>query len=284
MIYPVGTLPTGDYETPRWADLSENVVEPSDGQKDAGWSSGERPPSASLNWLHYITYIWVALLDVVLRAQRVWRVECWDFVTANLANHGWTAAGSFATTVEDPTSLMRQRHLKVAGGTGVNSGTVAGEYFHYFTDDTDAFVEFDLCIASYGTSANYEIEVGVNFSAAITLHRFIVRKDESSANWYLMCEDATGGSSDVSTVVATAGQVYRMRLEYSGANRAAAGQNRVRLYIDGVLEGEIANANVPFNDKGKIYIKNTASDGGTIGHLYVGPPAISTQAGVTEAP
>ncbi len=282
MSFPVQTLPTGDYGTARWADTSGNIVAPSEGQKGAGWAGGARPPAGTLNWLHYLAYLWISVLDAVLRAQRVWRIECWDFVTANAAANGWTFTGaSCVPTIEDPTSLMRHRHLKITGAAGVNTGTAAGEYFHHFTDDSDVFVEFDLCVASYGTSANYRIEVGVNFSASIALHRFIVRKDESSANWYLYCEDATGGGSVVSDVAATAGVVYRMRLEYSGANKAAAGQSRVRLYINGVLKCTIATDKVPFDDKGKFYIKNNGNDANTIGAIYVGPPAISAQSGVT---
>lgn len=283
--YPVTTLPTGDYGTARWADESENIVEPSDGQKDAGFASGERPAPPTLNWLHYVAYLWIALLDAVIRAQRVWRIECWDFVTANATSHGWTFTGGGLTeTIEDPTSLMRHRFLKIAGSASASTtGYADGEYFHYFTDDSDVMIEFDIAYTAH-TSSNFRYEVSLNFSTSFDSLKVAIRHDDSTAKWYLGVYDSLGSSTgtDAASVDATADQVYRMRLEYSGANKTGAGQARIRLYIDGVLECEITGVAVPVNDKGKISIRSSNFDAGDAnGHLYIGPIAISAEAGVT---
>lgn len=277
----MATRPANDVDEvalPEWATGgSAAVVEPSAGVKAVGWEGGEEPPAEWFNWWQLLVYQWIALLDVVYRGVKVYTVEAWRFATAGLATFGWTAAGSFAATIEEPSStghLKGHRYLKIAGGTGVNSGTVEGLYFHHFTDTSDVDVEWSQSIDSYGTSTSYNVECGINFLGSITTYRIVFKKTAASAAWFYHVQDATGTTSATTGVTATAAQVYRMRIEYRGN---AGSNSTVRFYIDGDLVATVTDANVPINDRGKIYIKNNAADGGTIGHLFVGPIAIAVQ-------
>jgi hypothetical protein len=40
-----------------------NVVEPSEGKKDAGWAYNEKPPRQYFNWMHRLTSQWLRYLD-----------------------------------------------------------------------------------------------------------------------------------------------------------------------------------------------------------------------------
>ena len=52
---------------PRWAtDGGANVVEPSSGKKDDGWTVNEKPPASYFNWLQKMAYTWLAWLDEVI--------------------------------------------------------------------------------------------------------------------------------------------------------------------------------------------------------------------------
>lgn len=277
----MATRPANDVDKvalPEWATGgSAAIVEPSAGVKAVGWQGGEEPPAEWFNWWQLLVYRWIALLDVVYRGVKVYTVEAWRFATAGLATFGWTAAGSFAATIEEPSStghLKGHRYLKIAGGTGIASGTVEGLYFHRVTDTSDVDVEWSQAIDSYGTSASYNIECGLIFPAGPPTPVIKFKKTQASAAWFYHVEDATGTTSATTGVTATAAQVYRMRIEYRGN---AGGNSTVRFYIDGELVATVTDANVPINDKCKFFAKNDAADGGTIGHLFVGPVAIAVQ-------
>lgn len=277
----MATRPANDVDKvalPEWATGgSAAIVEPSAGVKAVGWQGGEEPPAEWFNWWQLLVYQWIALLDVVYRGVKVYTVEAWRFATAGLATFGWTAAGSFAATIEEPSStghLKGHRYLKIAGGTGIASGTVEGLYFHRVTDTSDVDVEWSQAIDSYGTSASYNIECGLIFPAGPPTPVIKFKKTQASAAWFYHVQDATGTTSATTGVTATAAQVYRMRIEYRGN---AGSNSTVRFYIDGELVATVTDANVPINDKCKFYAKNDAADGGTIGHLFVGPVAIAVQ-------
>ena len=42
----------------RWGDVSGDIVEPSPGKKDTGFTEGEQPPAPEVNWLFYVAYLW----------------------------------------------------------------------------------------------------------------------------------------------------------------------------------------------------------------------------------
>jgi len=45
---------------PRWADANPSfAVEPSEGKKDTGWLSGEKPPFQYMNWLFLKVKAWI---------------------------------------------------------------------------------------------------------------------------------------------------------------------------------------------------------------------------------
>jgi hypothetical protein len=52
--------------TPRWANVSGDIVEPSSDKKDVGFISGERPPAQFLNWLLNLLYQWIAWLNDIV--------------------------------------------------------------------------------------------------------------------------------------------------------------------------------------------------------------------------
>lgn len=59
---PIGaTKPPGN--PPRWATNGGTQVEPSSGQKDTGWISGQRPPFSMMNWLQGQIYLWQQYLE-----------------------------------------------------------------------------------------------------------------------------------------------------------------------------------------------------------------------------
>lgn len=48
---------------PRWNTDATNQTEPSEGEKNVGWSFEEDPPSSFFNWLQFYTYKWFEWLD-----------------------------------------------------------------------------------------------------------------------------------------------------------------------------------------------------------------------------
>jgi hypothetical protein len=43
---------------PRWATDSGVTLEPSEGQKDSGWTAGKKPPARWMNWIQNLNYGW----------------------------------------------------------------------------------------------------------------------------------------------------------------------------------------------------------------------------------
>lgn len=48
---------------PRWATTGGTRLEPSEGQKDSGWTNGQRPPYNVMNWLQGLIYDWQQYLE-----------------------------------------------------------------------------------------------------------------------------------------------------------------------------------------------------------------------------
>lgn len=59
----MATKPT---KIPTWNSGGSNNVEPSAGQKTAGWAVNDVPPSSTFNWLQKLTGEWAAYLDDVI--------------------------------------------------------------------------------------------------------------------------------------------------------------------------------------------------------------------------
>jgi hypothetical protein len=258
---------------PEWA-ASGAIVEPSSGIKAVGWVGGEEPPAEYFNWWQNLAYQWALLQSYVYEGRRVWRCEPWHIVTADLTpapNFGfWTATGGFASTIENPDATQTRRYLKLAGGTGIDLAAVGSEQFHYFNTDSDVDLEFTIEVDSYGTSTDYLIEAGLVFS---TTDFIVFEKDEASANWYYRCQAAASATTRGDTgVVATAGQVYRMRIRYSGH----ATTPTARFYIDDVLVATVTDNDVPRAMNLITRFKNEGLSGAqTIGHVFIGPVTLS---------
>ncbi len=55
--------------TPRWANVSGDIVEPSSGRKDQGWVAGKRAPAQYFNWWQKLVYDWQQYFDGGGRAE-----------------------------------------------------------------------------------------------------------------------------------------------------------------------------------------------------------------------
>lgn len=257
-------------ETTQWATDTGATIEPSSGVKATGWQGGEEPAAEHMNWLQNLDYQWQALQDEVYRGQKLWRVESWDFVTANLDTDNclWTDTGGFATTIENPTSVQRFRHLKLAGGAGIDSSAVGTELLHYFDTDSDVDLEFTAEIDSYGSSTNFLVEAGLVMGASDLV---VFERDEADAAWFYRCQSTASGTTRATTgITATAGQVYRMRIQYRGH----ASTPTARFWIDGALVATVTDADVPRALTGLVRFKNQGLEAvNTIGDVHIGPVA-----------
>lgn len=266
--------PYTDYGLPEFASDSAEIVEPSTPQKEQGYTNGERVPPATANWIAWLSWLWLVWIDAITRGVNTWAIECWNFTNTYLEDNGWfSLAGTFTTAPATPSATMPYRFLRVTGAIGSNEAQYSGVPFHYFTMTTEAWVEWTQQVVSYGTSVDYEIETGLTFTSSTGVHRITVRKTEASANWFLYIQDASGTTSLNTGVPATAAQIYRMRLEYSGPNGNGT-DARVRCYIDGVLVETVTDVNVPKNTAGMLWFRYFNTDAANaIGDFYLGPIA-----------
>lgn len=259
---------------PVWATNADTVSEPSDGYKAAGWEGGEEPPDRVMNWWQNLAYLWARLWRYVYSGRRVWRVEPWHLATNDLSpdpNFGfWTVTGGFATTVETPTATQRHRHIKLAGGAGIDSSAIGSEFFHYFDTDSDVDLEWTTEIDSYGTSTIFLVEGGIVMGAGDLV---VFERDEASVNWFIRCQAAASSTTRTDTnVVATAGQSYRMRIHYAGH----ATTPTARFWIDDVLVATVTDNDVPRALTGIVRFKNQGLQAvNTIGHVFIGPVALA---------
>lgn len=61
---------------PRWSETAggvpSNIVEPSSGQKDTGWTPGQKPPARFFNWYKNLVYKWIQYLDDLSNQAFTW--------------------------------------------------------------------------------------------------------------------------------------------------------------------------------------------------------------------
>lgn len=94
----------------RWAETAggtpaSNIVEPASGQKDTGWTTGQKPvPSSYFNWWQHQVYRWVAYLDDLSNQTWTWA-----------ATHAFNAAVTLASTIYST-------GVGFLGQSGVNGG------------------------------------------------------------------------------------------------------------------------------------------------------------------
>lgn len=260
---------------PVWSTDADTTSEPSDGYKAAGWEGGEEPPDRVMNWWQNLAYLWLLLWRYVYSGRRVWSIERWHTTTAGLGTaYGWLGAvtSAFTVTVAAPSALMRHRYVQLSGGAGTDSALIGSNLFHYFDTNSDVDVEWTMCIATYGTSANYLVEAGIVMGAGDLV---VFEKDEASGAWFYRCQAAASSTTRATTgVTATAGQVYRMRIHYAGH----ATTPTARFWIDDVLVGTVTDNDVPRALTGAVRFYNNAIEAvNTVGAVYIGPVAIGVR-------
>jgi hypothetical protein len=104
---------------PRWANVGGSVVEPTEGKKDVGWATQEKPPAQYWNWLLYTIYLWINWLNDITNQAFTW-VGAQTFSAASTFNALVTATAgitsNFLTTSETGVRHAdREYHFGVAG-------------------------------------------------------------------------------------------------------------------------------------------------------------------------
>jgi hypothetical protein len=91
-------------DLPRWATgVGADVIEPPDGQKDAGWVPGDRPPAQTENWLKRQTFKWLEWLNDIEAQDIAW-----------LGRHQFTnvsGVGDDDPGLATPAPVNQQRHV-----------------------------------------------------------------------------------------------------------------------------------------------------------------------------
>ncbi len=122
---------------PRWATDGDQVVEPTNGQMDAGFQSGERVPPNTLNWLLYQIYLWLAYLGT----DRVLTVHPTAADVTNTVQ--WSRAGTSNTSLAgaearypiqiDEGAIIKTLHVMVFGD---GAADVTVQFFALNPDNT----------------------------------------------------------------------------------------------------------------------------------------------------
>jgi hypothetical protein len=102
----MATKPTS---LPTWATTAGTTVEPSAGQKAAGWTAGTRPPARWMNWLLNVLYQWCAYLNDAKFGQQSVQIL--------------TASSGTYTTPADCRAIRVTCVAGGGGGGGVTDGT-----------------------------------------------------------------------------------------------------------------------------------------------------------------
>jgi len=118
-------------QLPRWATgVSAKVTpEPTEGKKDLGWVSAEKPPEAYWNWLLNRIYLWCVYLDTITNEALTWAGKA--IFNAGLATPIAPTAGDDVankTFVDGKFPLDATRHGAQTDGTlhAAATGAVAG--------------------------------------------------------------------------------------------------------------------------------------------------------------
>ncbi len=101
---------------PRWADVSGDIVEPTELKKDEGWLDGEMPPHSYFNWFQELVYQWTVYLDTFEAESHTW-------AAANIFNGPVILNGSVLSNGPDA-STAAYRGL---GFDGVADGEYGGD-------------------------------------------------------------------------------------------------------------------------------------------------------------
>jgi hypothetical protein len=110
---------------PEWASTvsadTTRVVEPTEGKKDVGFKTQEKPAAQLLNWLLYIIYTWCVYLDEFLSDA-----------------HTWTGAQTFsgAVTTNTITQNSRPLHGNIEDNLGLSCAAyvVSGDWAYNTTN------------------------------------------------------------------------------------------------------------------------------------------------------
>lgn len=144
-------MPTKPSSKPRFAtDGAAPVIEPSEAQKDVGWSTAP-PPHQFFNWLHKFTYEWVNYLEAITDQNEsdissiqsdlvpVGTISPWigGYFT-NGSNGGFTNV--LGNTVNNANSYLNPKGRWVANGASPNDPESPiwdspGKYLPNLTDD-----------------------------------------------------------------------------------------------------------------------------------------------------
>lgn len=180
---------------PRWADDGGVATEPSEGKKDTGWISLERPPADYFNWILLKSYQWLNYFKLRLAATIGWAADTTltlasDSVTPTQGNH--TIDTQSAAASDDlknivTTNLDEGRLLIIRAANGArdvvvkHAATGAGQIFLYNA------VDFTLD----------------DTSKTLTLKRV-------GADWYEVCRSFFNPLSGLKTTVYTASGTHTL--------------------------------------------------------------------------
>lgn len=110
-------MATKPAKLPRWSEttggVQSNVVEPSEGKKDVGFTPAERPAAQFFDWLLNLIYLWLKWLDVTVGTKQVVRVA--RRRAANLGAAFLVNTSTGAQIAIDGTSFQRLRDLDGSG-------------------------------------------------------------------------------------------------------------------------------------------------------------------------
>ena len=85
-------------DLPRWANVSGDIVEPTEDKKDVGWIAGEKPPAQFWNWLQKNIYDWLSYFDEA-KELTLYFPAAMGQVSGTLADQIYTGAHALPTNV-----------------------------------------------------------------------------------------------------------------------------------------------------------------------------------------
>lgn len=211
------TVPAKPSVLPRWARTlagggAVNVVAPSSGEQDIGWTNGQNPVASSkMNWLEQNVYDWIAQLGIALpsAAGYLQGFESGTFPPTDGGSVAWTAPsvrfGSDLAYVRDTNNpITGSASANRPGAQSTNQNSSVGFDVFLLAPTRIAFIIDLLCNASFGDHFDFYID-GVltakwstTTNATVSAGRFVsdvIREGYHTFDWRFV----RGGSVSVAS-------------------------------------------------------------------------------------
>jgi len=193
-------------------------------------------------------------VEITYEAQRL-LTDVGPVTSGTLMAEGLVSGSDTNVDIITEESSLTENHpvFKIGvNNAAVNQGGTIYRYFdHRNIDDAVIVAEFKVLLTAVGASG-VDVAFGFNFgimnSVPTTNAHVLFQKLASDTNWYTSVAETTQTRLDLGTPP-TASTYQTFRVEYHGANTPLGVDNTTapvaRFFLNGVLEDEVTNADVP---------------------------------------